>query len=72
MKKGQKVKEQKFRVTYTAWRETWSGHDQNDGDRERIVKAKTAKGAIAKVNKQEFGGNYSHCIWGADWHAELA
>lgn len=64
------MKEQKFRVTYTSWRETWSGHDQNDGDREEIVKAKTARGAIAKVKKENFGGSYSHCIWGTDWHAE--
>jgi len=49
---------------------TWSGNDQNDGDSERIVKAKTRKGAIAKVKKDAFGGHYSHSIWGTNWNAE--
>lgn len=64
------MKLKKWKVTYTTWRETWSGHDQDDGDRERIVKAKTRRGAISKVNKENFGGSYSHYIWGTDWHAE--
>ncbi len=63
------MKMKKWRVSYTSWRETWSGHDQNDGDREEIVKAKTAKGAISKVRKKNFEGNYSHSIWGTNWQA---
>jgi hypothetical protein len=64
------MKLKKWKVTYTAWRETWSGHDQNDGARERIAKAMTRRGAIALVKKGEFGGSYSHHIWGTDWAAE--
>lgn len=60
----------KWKVTYTSWRETWSGHDQDDGDREVIVKAKTKKSAISKVKKERFGGCYSHVIWGTGWNAE--
>ena len=63
------MKLKKWKVTYTAWRETWSGHDQCDGDREEIVKAKTKGSAISKVKKANFGGNYSHCIWGRNWEA---
>ena len=36
-----------------------------------IVEAKTAKGAISKVIKGNFSGNYSHPIWGTNWNAEL-
>ena len=64
------MKLKKWRVTYTSWRETWSGYEQNDGDREEIVKAKTRKGAISKVKKEKFGGSYSHLIWGTDWDAD--
>ena len=63
------MKPKKWKVTYTAWRETWSGHDQCDGDREEIVKAKTKKGAISKVRKANFEGNFSHSIWGTNWEA---
>ena len=60
----------KWIVTFTSWRETWSGHDQNDGERERVVKARNEKQAISKVKRDEFGGKFSHSIRGTDWNAE--
>lgn len=66
------MKLKRWRVTFTAWRETWSGHDQNDGPRECFVRAKTRRGAISKADEKYFGGNWSHSIWGTDWEAEEA
>lgn len=66
----------KWKVSFDRYRETWTGHDQNDGSVTVEVMAGTAKSAIKKAIKTELnpgkGMKWSHRIWAKNERAILA